>query len=479
MIETALSDRPGVTELFVPTGGSGSEGRSTVEPRVASGERSKVEVKLTPLDDLDLHDVAFVKIDVEGHELPVLRGAKRTLTQQRPVVLIEIEQRGDVAVRDVVDHLVEQGLPRVVQIRPSMEPDRSVRRRRAPTPGTSHGRAARLHRQLAPRHVEVRQQLRVPARRITSAANGVTADVGSPDGGPDDAVSSVARMRRDWEERAGSDPLYYIDRAAAGVDATRSSTRVDPSSSLASSTLRLMELGVDPAGRRVLEIGCGMGRLFEGLSARFGEVWGIDISETMIAKGREHCPVAATWLVGDGRSLTRGRRQQRGPRDLLRGLPAHPRASGHLLVPRRVPSRAATGRDDARAAPLWQRFEGAGRRPCATASGAGLGRSRCCGRSVILPVVGDIDTWLGCIVAPDAAVAELTRLGFDDVAVLPDDVHVPGLGYSVVGRVPADLPGSTAARSARSRPSGRSEPVPAQFVGREPPSGWGNRDIKK
>ena len=54
----------------------------------------------------------------------------------------------------------------------------------------------------------------------------------------------------------------------------------------------------------------------------------------------------------------------------------------------------------------------------------------------VLPVVGDIDTWLGCIVAPDAAVAELTRLGFDDVAVLPDDVHVKGLGYSVVGRLP-------------------------------------------
>ena len=109
LIEAALSDRPGVTELFVPTGGSGSEGRSTVEPRVASGDRSKVEVKLIALDDLDLQDVAFVKIDVEGHELPVLRGAERTLTQQRPVVLIEIEQRGDAVVRDVFDHLTTQG----------------------------------------------------------------------------------------------------------------------------------------------------------------------------------------------------------------------------------------------------------------------------------------------------------------------------------------------------------------------------------
>lgn len=104
LIETALSDHSGTTELFVPTGGSGSEGRSTIEPAVASGDRTKVDVKLTPLDDIVLHDVAFVKIDVEGHELPVLRGAASTIEQHRPVILIEIEQRGDVRVHDVFDH---------------------------------------------------------------------------------------------------------------------------------------------------------------------------------------------------------------------------------------------------------------------------------------------------------------------------------------------------------------------------------------
>jgi FkbM family methyltransferase len=109
LVEAALSDQPGVTQLFVPTGGSGSEGRSTVEPRVASGDRSSVEVRLVLLDDLDLHDVAFIKIDVEGHELPVLRGAAKTLEHHRPVILIEIEQRGDVAVHDVFDHLLAQG----------------------------------------------------------------------------------------------------------------------------------------------------------------------------------------------------------------------------------------------------------------------------------------------------------------------------------------------------------------------------------
>src|SRR5262245_51309197 len=120
--------------------------------------------------------------------------------------------------------------------------------------------------------------------------------------GDHDNASSVARMRRDWEARAGSDPLYYIDSRqrdwtldefyAGGPELV--ARFVDPA---------LAALQVDPAGLRVLEIGCGMGRLFEGLSARFAEVVGIDISETMIAKGRESCPVEATWLVGDGSSL--------------------------------------------------------------------------------------------------------------------------------------------------------------------------------
>ena len=42
LIECALSERTGVTELFVPTGGSGSEGRSTVEARVASGSTERI-----------------------------------------------------------------------------------------------------------------------------------------------------------------------------------------------------------------------------------------------------------------------------------------------------------------------------------------------------------------------------------------------------------------------------------------------------
>jgi FkbM family methyltransferase len=58
-------------------------------------ETDSVTVPTTRLDDEiggDTH-VAFIKIDVEGHELAVLRGAAATLQRCRPVLLIEIEQR--------------------------------------------------------------------------------------------------------------------------------------------------------------------------------------------------------------------------------------------------------------------------------------------------------------------------------------------------------------------------------------------------
>jgi FkbM family methyltransferase len=46
------------------------------------------EVEVRRLDDLGL-EPGFVKVDVEGAELPVLRGLAETLRRQRPVVLLE------------------------------------------------------------------------------------------------------------------------------------------------------------------------------------------------------------------------------------------------------------------------------------------------------------------------------------------------------------------------------------------------------
>jgi FkbM family methyltransferase len=92
----AVSDRRGRAVLRMPfdAGGGRQFGRSTIEPEnkldhhlVARVE--ELEVETWPLDEVSLPDVGFIKIDVEGHELAVLEGAKRTLEKHRPNLLIE------------------------------------------------------------------------------------------------------------------------------------------------------------------------------------------------------------------------------------------------------------------------------------------------------------------------------------------------------------------------------------------------------
>jgi len=97
----ALSDAPGESTLSVPViQGRQFVSRATLQPdleEVGATGRSQLPVVTRRLDDYledgTLHDVGFLKIDVEGHELQVLRGAQRLLRTSRPVLLVEIECR--------------------------------------------------------------------------------------------------------------------------------------------------------------------------------------------------------------------------------------------------------------------------------------------------------------------------------------------------------------------------------------------------
>jgi len=47
-------------------------------------------VNTVTIDSLQLPRVDFIKIDVEGHELEVLRGSRETLEKYHPILMVEI-----------------------------------------------------------------------------------------------------------------------------------------------------------------------------------------------------------------------------------------------------------------------------------------------------------------------------------------------------------------------------------------------------
>lgn len=92
--DIALSDNSGEATLFIPIGGKGrySNQRASLS-RENADKFGEVHVKTARLDDLNLSNVGFMKIDVEGFEQEVVEGARETLKRERPTMLIEIEER--------------------------------------------------------------------------------------------------------------------------------------------------------------------------------------------------------------------------------------------------------------------------------------------------------------------------------------------------------------------------------------------------
>jgi FkbM family methyltransferase len=87
----ALTDRTGEVELLVPHTRKGWSSNGASLARTPPGAYGRVRVAARRIDDLDLPDLGFIKIDVEGHELSVLRGAIQTLRHTRPNLFIENE----------------------------------------------------------------------------------------------------------------------------------------------------------------------------------------------------------------------------------------------------------------------------------------------------------------------------------------------------------------------------------------------------
>ena len=57
------------------------------------GECEVRTVKVNTLDNYDYDDVDLIKIDVEGHEKNVIEGAIKVIKKNKPILIVEIEQR--------------------------------------------------------------------------------------------------------------------------------------------------------------------------------------------------------------------------------------------------------------------------------------------------------------------------------------------------------------------------------------------------
>lgn len=98
----------------------------------------------------------------------------------------------------------------------------------------------------------------------------------------------LAGMQRDWDDRARRNARHFI--ATGKENWSDEEFFASGETTVAQQILNDMGnvcRGKSPRDMRVLEIGCGAGRITRALAGIFGEVHGVDISGEMIDRARE------------------------------------------------------------------------------------------------------------------------------------------------------------------------------------------------
>lgn len=95
VLPLAASEMAGNATFSIPLrGGRDVHTRSSLEATANPGfDLREISVEMARLSDLDLGPVNLIKIDVEGHELSALIGARDLLESSAPTVIVECEER--------------------------------------------------------------------------------------------------------------------------------------------------------------------------------------------------------------------------------------------------------------------------------------------------------------------------------------------------------------------------------------------------
>ena len=94
-------------------------------------------------------------------------------------------------------------------------------------------------------------------------------------------------MRRDWDQRARENARYYVvtGQQQWSDEEFYKSGQVTLQEDILNDLPNICQ-GRDPKDMRVLEIGCGTGRVTRALAGVFGQVYAVDISPRMVCQAR-------------------------------------------------------------------------------------------------------------------------------------------------------------------------------------------------
>lgn len=161
-------------------------------------------------------------------------------------------------------------------------------------------RALGVYRRARARATRARQRAQALSRKVTLRRRPARPSSGREDGASRRTVAGaplrderpptpdLSVMKRDWDARARENAKYYVVSSRSDWDEKGfSASGKSSTEELVFRELDLITGGDDPRSLRLLEIGCGVGRMTEHLAETFGEVHGVDVSGEMVATAKE------------------------------------------------------------------------------------------------------------------------------------------------------------------------------------------------
>lgn len=118
-------------------------------------------------------------------------------------------------------------------------------------------------------------------------------------------MSLADSMRQDWDERARKDAFHYIASWRDDWDAESFFASGEQDYCRLVEPV-LSQMGFEPTGKAMLEVGCGAGRMTQSFARRFGSVCAFDVSPEMQKQAQLHLRNLSNvrWVLGDGATLS-------------------------------------------------------------------------------------------------------------------------------------------------------------------------------